>query len=1009
MIQKVIKRDGKLAKFDVNNIVSAIMKAQSEVGQSDFEVAIRIGLKIQNQKPDQLSIDDIQKIIEKDLMKVQPEVAREYISYRAKRDKARESKSPLAKSIISVVTQKDVLLSNENANKDSKVFPVQRDLLAGVISKHFARNNLLPPHILEAHDSGDIHYHDLDYSPFLPMTNCFSGDTKVITCEGTYTLEQLQEMGREFLVPTHTGSYKKAVAKAYGWKYLNTVTLRRGRLTKTLQVTGNHRWILKDGSETTNLKLGDKLFKTPTTVGEWESFSDVQKKLWCLGFGYADGSMKDNGSGKSYFVLTLCGKKVKYRNRFEEVGFSVTDTKHGVIVHLNGFEKELPSDFASIKLAKAYLTGMFDADGGKQFRHKVGKEVVTSIQMTGREINEFLDQWMEACGFYQGAVINHTGSKTNFGERKGLTFERKINSHQEHMAWEVVYIQPNTSHDVVYCLEVEDDHSFLLSNGVVTGNCCLVDLKTLLGDGFRLGNAQIESPKSIGVACAVMAQITAQVASHQYGGTTFANIDQVLEPYVQASWNKHHQHGVNWGVRDSIEYADSMTKKEVYDGIQAYEYEINTLFTTNGQTPFVTVTFGMGTGKYARWIQEAILKVRIKGLGKDGITAVFPKLVMFLEEGINLKKEDPNYDIKQLALECSSKRLYPDIISAKINREITGSPTPVSPMGCRSFLAGWKDAEGNYTLDGRNNLGVVSVNLPRIAIESGGNFGTFWGLFSERLALAKEALETRIDSLHGVKASVAPILYTEGAFGTKLQPDDEVIELFKHGRASISVGYIGIHEVMQIMYPEVEHPLDSPDAQQFGKMVVEQMKATVMRWKEESDEGWGFSLYSTPSESLCDRFCRLDKEKFGEIKGITDKGWYMNSFHFDVDKKVTPFEKIDFEKDYHFIATGGHISYAEFPDLRNNLQALESVWDYAMERLAYFGTNTPSDLCFECKFEGEFKATSKGFECPKCGNHDSNQMSVIRRVCGYLGAPNSRGFNPGKQQEVCHRIKHIET
>ncbi|MGL5015258.1 MAG: anaerobic ribonucleoside-triphosphate reductase, partial [Bacteroidales bacterium] len=538
-------------------------------------------------------------------------------------------------------------------------------------------------------------------------------------------------------------------------------------------------------------------------------------------------------------------------------------------------------------------------------------------------------------------------------------------------------------------------------------NCCLVDLKGLLENGFKLGNAQIESPKSIGVACAVMAQITAQVASHQYGGTTFANIDQVLEPYVQASWTKHWNVGMEEGVADVEGYADRRTAKEVFDGIQAYEYEVNTLFTTNGQTPFVTVTFGMGTGKHSRWIQEAILKVRIKGLGKDGITAVFPKLVMFLDKGINLKPEDPNYDIKQLALECSSKRLYPDIISADINRTITKSPVPVSPMGCRSFLGGWKDANGDYTLDGRNNLGVVSVNLPRIAIESGGDFGKFWGVLEGRLALAKEALETRIDSLRGVKASVAPILYTEGAFGVKLHPDDEIIDLFKHGRASISVGYIGIHEVIQLMYPEIDHPLNSPEGQEFGKQVVKELKSAVTKWKEESEEGWGFSLYSTPSESLCDRFCRLDKEKFGEIKGITDKGWYMNSFHFDVDKKVTPFEKIDFEADYHYIANGGHISYAEFPNLRNNLQALESVWDYAMERLAYFGTNTPSDICFDCKFEGEFKATSKGFECPSCGNHDSNKMNVIRRVCGYLGAPNARGFNHGKQQEVIHRVKHM--
>ncbi|MGL5016376.1 MAG: anaerobic ribonucleoside-triphosphate reductase, partial [Bacteroidales bacterium] len=534
---KIIKRDGTKSPFQPGKIVSAVMKAQESAGVSNITLAEEITSLVSGEldrlQLKEVSVSKIHYLVEFFLGFEAPDVYKAYNSFRKERDVAREKDSQFVKDIRALIKQEDVLIANENANKDAKVFPVQRDLMAGIISKHFGRTYALPDHIVKAHDSGDIHYHDLDYAPFLPMTNC-----------------------------------------------------------------------------------------------------------------------------------------------------------------------------------------------------------------------------------------------------------------------------------------------------------CLVDLKTLLNDGFRLGNAQIESPKSIGVACAVMAQITAQVASHQYGGTTFANIDQVLEQYAALSWEKHYGRAIEFEIANAQAYANKMTEKEIYDGIQAYEYEVNTLFTTNGQTPFVTVTFGMGTSQFARWIQEAILKVRIKGLGKDGITAVFPKLVMFIEDGINKNPEDPNYGVKQLALECAARRLYPDIISAKINREVTGSPIPVSPMGCRSFLSGWKNAEGNYTLDGRNNLGVVSVNLPRIAIESGGDFDKFWDLLSERLALSKEALETRIDSLRGVKASVAPILYTEGAFGVKLKPDDEIIELFKHGRASISVGYIGIHEVMKLMFPEIEHPLYDAKAQDFGKAVVARMKGTVMDWKE---------------------------------------------------------------------------------------------------------------------------------------------------------------------------------
>ena len=706
---QVVKRDGSVVDFDIRRISSAIERAVASIdavmSQSPEEMARKISEPIL--KYEQITVDEIQILVENMLMSVHQGVARKYITYRYERDKTRVAHEAFTRDINNLVTLKDKTIVNENANKDAKVFPVQRDLMAGIVSKHFAKQGLIPDHIMKAHESGDIHFHDLDYSPFLPFTNC-----------------------------------------------------------------------------------------------------------------------------------------------------------------------------------------------------------------------------------------------------------------------------------------------------------CLVDLKFLLENGFKLGSAQIESPKSFGVACAVMAQITAQVASHQYGGTTFANIDQVLAPYAEISWKKHLRRADEYGIGDRLGYAEEMTLKEIYDGIQAYEYEINTLFTTNGQQPFVTITFGMGRSRFEKAIQKAILNVRIKGLGKEGITPVFPKLVMFLEEGLNLKEDDPNYDVKKLALECASKRLYPDIISARINRQITGSSVPVSPMGCRSFLSGWRDAKGVSTLDGRNNLGVVSVNLPRIAIESGGNIEAFWRILEERLGLVKEALDVRIDRLRGVKASVAPILYTEGAFGVKLSPEDEILDLFKFGRSSISLGYIGLHEVMRVMFPG-KTPFESRKAKEFALQVTQNLKDTVDKWKSESSEGWGYSLYSTPSESLCDRFCRLDVAMFGEIPGVTDKGWYTNSFHLDVDQKVSPFEKIQFEAPYHKIASGGHISYVEFPDMKNNLKALEAVWDYAMEHLAYFGTNLPSDKCFECDFDGEFKATSKGFECPKCGNRDSGTMNVIRRVCGYLGAVNARGFNPGKQAEVEHRVKHF--
>lgn len=530
-------------------------------------------------------------------------------------------------------------------------------------------------------------------------------------------------------------------------------------------------------------------------------------------------------------------------------------------------------------------------------------------------------------------------------------------------------------------------------------NCCLVDLKGMLRKGFKLGNAQIETPKSIGVATAIMAQITAQVASHQYGGTTFANVDQVLAPYVKDSYLKHLQDAQKYNIVDYLKYASDKVEKDVYDAFQAYEYEVNTLFSSNGQTPFVTITFGQGTDWTERLIQQAILKNRIRGLGRDGITPVFPKLVMFIEDGINLNPTDINYDIKQMALECASKRMYPDIISAKNNRKITGSSIPVSPMGCRSFLSVWKNEAQEEILDGRNNLGVVTLNLPRIALDVMGSndridIAEFFQVLDDRMKLCREALMSRIDSLKNTTASVAPILYQEGAFGVRMNPTDKIIDLFKDGRSSISLGYIGIHEL------NLMTGLDW-----FGKTVLNAMNDYLKLWTKET--GFSFSLYSTPAENLCYRFCKLDKKYYGDIAGVTDKGWYTNSFHVSVEENISPFEKIDREAEYHSIASGGHISYVELPNMKDNITALETIWNYAVKHLDYFGVNTPIDKCHTCGFEGEFTPTEHGFVC-SCGEVDPSKMNSVRRTCGYLGNPTVRGFNEGKNKEIMHRVKHIE-
>ena len=534
-------------------------------------------------------------------------------------------------------------------------------------------------------------------------------------------------------------------------------------------------------------------------------------------------------------------------------------------------------------------------------------------------------------------------------------------------------------------------------------NCCLIDFKGMLENGFKIGNAEVENPKSIQTATAQISQIIANVASSQYGGCSADRIDEVLAPYAEKNYQKHLKDAEEWVLPDKRqEYAWKKTQKDIYDAMQSLEYEINTLFTSNGQTPFTSLGFGLGTSRFEREIQKAILNIRIKGLGSEHRTAIFPKLIFTLKRGLNLEEGSPNYDIKQLALECATKRMYPDVLSYDKIVELTGSFKV--PMGCRSFLQGWKDENGVEVNSGRMNLGVVTVNLPRIALESEGDMNKFWEIFNERMNIAEDALVYRVERTKEATPANAPILYQYGAFGRRLGKEESVDQLFKNRRATISLGYIGLYEVATVFFGNNWE--NNPEAKEFTLDIIRDMKRRVEEWSDQY--GYHFSIYSTPSESLTDRFCRLDTEKFGSIPDITDKEYYTNSFHYDVRKNPTPFEKLDFEKVYPEAgASGGFIHYCEYPVLQQNPKALEAVWDYAYDRVGYLGTNTPIDRCYKCDFEGDFEPTERGFACPNCGNNDPKTVDVVKRTCGYLGNPQARPMVNGRHKEIAARVKHM--
>lgn len=534
-------------------------------------------------------------------------------------------------------------------------------------------------------------------------------------------------------------------------------------------------------------------------------------------------------------------------------------------------------------------------------------------------------------------------------------------------------------------------------------NCCLIDFDEMFKHGFKIGNAWVSSPRSIQTATAQMSQIIANVASLQYGGCSANRIDQLLEPYARLNYEKHMKDAEEWIVPEKREeFAREKTKKDIYDAMQALEYEINTLYSSQGQTPFTTINFGLGTSWIAREIQKAILKIRIKGLGKEHRTAIFPKLTFTIKRGLNFDPEDPNYDIKQLALECSTKRMYPDLLMYDKIKELTGSFK--TPMGCRSFLQGWTDPEtGKEVNSGRMNLGVVTVNLPRIALEAHGDKQLFWEIFQEKMNICKIALDYRIKRTKEAKPENAPLLYMYGAFGKRLKKTDSVDEVFKNSRATVSLGYIGLYEVCTTFYgSNWEH---NKEAHDFAIAITKAMHDLCAEWEKE--EGYHFSLYSTPAESLTDTFCQDDLKKFGRVEDVTDKEYYTNSFHYDVRKHPTPFEKLSFEEAFPKYAAGGFIHYCEYPNLRQNPKALEAVWDWAYDHVGYLGTNTSIDQCFKCGFKGEFEATARGFKCPQCGNHDPATCDVVKRTCGYLGNPQQRPMVHGRHEEIIHRVKHM--
>lgn len=534
-------------------------------------------------------------------------------------------------------------------------------------------------------------------------------------------------------------------------------------------------------------------------------------------------------------------------------------------------------------------------------------------------------------------------------------------------------------------------------------NCMLINLEDMLTNGTVINNKLVESPKSFATACTVTTQIIAQIASGQYGGNSITI--KHIAPFLRVSYNKYFEkYKEKYSLEMAHELAEDRMLEELKSGIQTIRYQLSTLHTSNGQSPFSTIYLEIEEGgefeREEALICEEMILQRLEGMknyrGQE-IGEEFPKLVYLLDEHNCL--EGGKYDyITKLAAKCNTKRLVPDYQSAKImRRNYDGETFP--PMGCRSHLSNWKDENGNYKWYGRFNQGVVSLNLVQVALTANKDMKKFWEVLDERLDLCREALMVRHNLLLGTPSDISPIHWQHGGIA-RLEKGEKIDPLLKNGYSTLSLGYVGIYEMTQAMLG-VSHT--TKEGEEFALQVMNHLKDACDLWKKET--GLGFGLYGTPGESLTSRFCRIDKQKFGEIENVTDRMYYTNSYHVHVTEEIDAFEKLKFESQFHDISLGGCISYVEVPDMSKNLPAVEQIINYIYHNIQYAEINTKPDVCFKCGYTGEIKLDDDmEWYCPNCGNKDKNEMQVMRRTCGYIG---SNMWGKGRTQEISQRVLHL--
>ena len=695
------------------------------------------------------------------------------------------------------------------------------------------------------------------------------------------------------------------------------------------------------------------------------------------------------------------GKEKVSKEQIEEIIKYIEELnkKRILVEDIQDIIEEKLMEFDKYQLAKKYIT------------YRYTRELVRKANTTDKTIKELIDG--------ENEYWNNENSNKN---AEVVTTQRD-------------YLAGITSTDITRRFLLPEDIVEAHDKGIIhfhdadyfaqnaLHNCELINLDDMLQNGTVINGVMIEKPHRFITAATIATQIILAVTSSSYGGATVSLTH--LAPFVRLSYEKYLKkyQGRNLSKKDCEKFAMEDTRKEVEDGVQTFNYQVNSMTNTNGQAPFLSVNMYLGeTDEYKdelAMIIEEFLKQRILGFKNEKgvyITPAFPKLLYVLEED-NIHEDSKYWYLTKLAAECTAKRMVPDYISEKVMKELKknelGNGECYPCMGCRSFLTpdrtmslgniakakNYVEGKGKYY--GRFNQGVVTINLPDVALSADGDMDKFWKIFDERLELCHKALQIRHKRLSNATSDVAPILWQHGALA-RLERGESIHELLHHGYSTISLGYAGLYECVKVMTGHSH--TDNGEGKEFGLKVMQHLNDMANKWKKEEDID--YSVYGTPIESTTYKFAKCLKERFGTVKGITDRGYITNSYHVPVFEEIDAFSKLKLESEFQKLSPGGAISYIETPNLQNNLEAIIEVIKFIYDNIMYAELNTKSDYCQKCGYTGEILIDDNlEWYCPNCGNRDHNTLNVARRTCGYIG---TNFWNKGRTQEIKERVLHID-